>query len=89
MNKKTKCIDCKYWNTIVGCILVSQKNKEKMNLKDTAYGINREVKMPPKVPEELLFKEKSLFFRKGDFCEWHKFSVESFIMNRLDYFINR
>ena len=88
--KQTKCINCKYWNIYVGCVLSSQKEEEldSLKYKNMAYNKDISIEMPPKIPSEYNLGEASKFFRKGKTCKWYKFSLLNSIMNKLDALIN-
>jgi len=70
-----RCKNCKYWNSIVGCIACSKlENEAKLIEKNNKkYGKNKKV---PEYPERLIeycFEEKSKYFMKNGYCKYYKF----------------
>lgn len=89
--KKTKCINCKYWNTLVGCVVYSRKKREQddYELKCHAYNKPFSFDMPPSPSDEFFLEDKSKFYRKGNNCKWYKFGGLYAIFNRIETFLNR
>ena len=85
--KKTNCLNCKYWNIYGGCYLYFLKEQEKkiIDLKYIAKNDDSAPNafiMPPKPPRECKIDD-SMFYKKDGKCIWYKFNLFDAIFNRL------
>ena len=86
--KKTNCLNCKYWNIYGGCYLYFLKEREK-KIADLKYVAKNDDSapnafiMPPKSPDEDC-KDDSTFYKKDGKCAWYKFNLFDAIFNRLN-----
>lgn len=87
-------MNCKHWNPFGGCFLKYEKTdkikrKKLLRIAQGLEPIEYHEKIPPEPPQELRYKNKSTFYRKGNSCEWYKFHLLNSIFNNLDAVINK